>query len=566
MTRFQKLGAVLIAAGLSLIPNFATAAPTVQFVGVGSSAIWQTAGIAAWELTGKANHYTFKLSGTGVGVVDSRNTTSIAPAQGAIWVVWDSAVSKIYAGVNLDSNVGNRLELGTVSVSGASVPTGILVLPATIPAPGALISSTLWGADAASIPTAVVTALSRARVTHGLTDIRPENGAFQTARATAALGATVSDGAHSYYGLGYTGALTPTPSVTNWIESTYSSAAFQVVKFSTHGTDPYTSATIPSFTAFRVGISPIVLIGNRSNTAGLGAKNAGGAYYFTNLTSAQVQALWDGNTDNTSEFAVAGAPSVPLTVVLREFLSGTYNTFEYQAIESPYIAPPAAQHSQESGINPANTGGNPVNITSTNGGGVRKRVIGTGEMVGTAVFGTADAIGYTFFSFGNVSKIANNPTYGYFKVNGVDPLLPNYATNGLLPVTGQYTISQLFSNVASGAYPLWSDLRIVTYNYGAPGSPTQSNTTTAAALVTQIQTDINAGTQFPDFIPFAAATIYRSHYANGTYTNGAASNGLGSATENGGDVDGTIEPCGTTFAAQTKCSTVTGAGILNARN
>ena len=145
MTRIQKLGAVLVAASLSLLPSVASAAaPTVQFVGTGSSALWQTAGIAAWELTGKANHYTFKLTGAGVGLVDNRNTTNIAPAQGSLWIVWDSAVSVVYAGVSLDSTIGNRLFLGTVSVGGSNVPAGTVVLPATTPAAGTAQTSLRW--------------------------------------------------------------------------------------------------------------------------------------------------------------------------------------------------------------------------------------------------------------------------------------------------------------------------------------------------------------------------------------------------------------------------------------
>jgi hypothetical protein len=314
------------------------------------------------------------------------------------------------------------------------------------------------------------------------------------------------------------------------------------VKFNTHGTDPYTSATIPTFSTYRVGISPVIVFGNRTSSTGLGAKNSSGKYYFTNLTQAELQTLWTGATDNTSVFNVAGAPDVALTVNQREPLSGTYNTFEYQNIEAPYVAPPGAQESQEKGVNPILATGNPLDLTSTNGGGVRKRAVGTGEMVGTAVYGTEDSLGYAFFSFGNFSKLAGNTDYGYFTINGYDPIYAAYSdSNGVFPVTGTISLSSLFANVSSGNYPIWSDLRMVTYNYGAAGSPTQSNTTTVSGLATQIQTDIKAGTQFPDFIPFSSADIYRSHYSNGTYTNGSASNGLGGQSENGGDVDGHIE-------------------------
>jgi hypothetical protein len=56
MNRMQKLGTALVAVGLSLLPSHLSATTNVEFLGVGSSALWQTAGIAAWELSGKANH------------------------------------------------------------------------------------------------------------------------------------------------------------------------------------------------------------------------------------------------------------------------------------------------------------------------------------------------------------------------------------------------------------------------------------------------------------------------------------------------------------------------------
>src|SRR6202043_2489266 len=37
-----------------------------------------------------------------------------------------------------------------------------------------------------------------------------------------------------------------------------------------------------------------------------------------------------------------------------------------------------------------------------------------------------DGIGYTFFSYGNVSSIANNPAYGYITLNNVDPIFASY--------------------------------------------------------------------------------------------------------------------------------------------
>jgi hypothetical protein len=558
MNRMQKLGVALVAASMSLIPSLGNAQAATQFIGTGSSALWQTSAIAAWELTGKAHHYTFKLNAVtnGIptdGVEDTRNSSDIAYAQGSIWVVWDSSTSptKVYSGVSLDSTVGDRLFLGTNS---SGKPAGKLVLPSTIPAAGNLISVT-WGADDATLPAAVIADLNAAPdVTAAFTDIRPEDAAYATARADAAHGTTVVNGAHSYVGLGYNGALSATETDTNWVESSYSSTGFQVVPFNTHGTDPISGETIPAYDVVRVGFSPIVVLVNRTSASGLGSKNSAGKYNFTNLSLPQAAALWSTGTGstigvcNTSVFGVSGAPDVALTVNRREPLSGTYNTFEYQAINVPYVAPVTtnpptdSQTSQENFVVPTATGGNPLDLgCSGSPAGTEKRAIGTSEMVNTAIFAagtfdpTTDAIGYAFFSFGNVSKIAGSTNFGYLTLGGVDPINATYST-GELPTTG--TISSLFSHVKDGTYPAWSDLRIVTNS---------ANETIASGLANQIISDINSGAQLPDFLPYSSSLVlYHSHYAS-AYCNGTASNGLSGAAENCGDVNGKIFITGNTL-------------------
>jgi len=459
MIRMHRVGAALLAVGLSFAPNIARAQATTQFIGAGSSALWQTTAIAAWEVSGKVagNHCTFTYtSGTATGVEDTRSG-AIGYQQGNTYVAWDNstAPTKIYAGVSLDSSVGDRLFLGTDS---SGYPAGKLVLPSGTITCANLIS-VVWGSDAATLPTAVRNALQAndhaQRLTAAFTDIRPEDAAYQTAKAKTAIGTGLSDGAHTYGGLGYTGALSSTVTPGNWIESSYSSSAFQVVPFNTHGTDPISGATVPTFTAYRVGFSPIILIVNRTNASGLGQKT-GTAFDYTNITSANVTKLWaDDNGAAGCESALlsgTGSPkSVPLSVIYREPLSGTYNTFEYQGVNVPYTATLANQTSQERNV--ANPGGgapnNPLDKGCDDGAsgiGTRRRVIGTGEMVKTAVFGTADSIGYTFFSFGNVSKIAASASYGYLTVNGVDPLFSTYngtyAPNGELPLATERKASR----------------------------------------------------------------------------------------------------------------------------
>ena len=113
MKFINMFGVAAAAAALSFAPSVVHAQAAKQFISAGSSALWQTGGIAAWEISGKLHHYTFKLTGAGVGVVDQRNITAIAAQQGSLWIVWDNstAPTQIYVGVSLDSTVGDRLFL-----------------------------------------------------------------------------------------------------------------------------------------------------------------------------------------------------------------------------------------------------------------------------------------------------------------------------------------------------------------------------------------------------------------------------------------------------------------------
>ena len=70
--------------------------------------------------------------------------------------------------------------------------------------------------------------------------------------------------------------------------------------------------------------------------------------------------------------------------------------------------------------------------TCLNGAGARYRAIGTSEEVKSVLNSSAkyfdglDGIGFTFFSYGNVSSIANSASYGYITLNNVDPIFASY--------------------------------------------------------------------------------------------------------------------------------------------
>src|SRR5208282_3114340 len=100
-----------------------------------------------------------------------------------------------------------------------------------------------------------------------------------------------------------------------------------------------------------------------------------------------------------------------------------------------------------------------------------------------------DGIGFAFFSYGNVSTIADTTSYGYITLDGTDPVFASYSNGttvydpgqplspGVLPsaldlpaaCSGNFPCPETeiwkgglsFPNVRSGAYRSWSVLRLV---------------------------------------------------------------------------------------------------------
>jgi ABC-type phosphate transport system substrate-binding protein len=546
MTQSKFLSAALFAAAVVIAAPAANAATVVKVLGAGSSAMWQTAAIGAFEqLAGSgAGHFTVKgscTSGNCAQIHDGRST-SILPEGGNLWVVWNAAQTAVWAYISVDSVVGNRAYFATPR-------TTLQIDPETETGSGFatnLISSNLWGTDAANLPSAVYTALNNATVTTAFTDIRPEDAKFANCRTLNQLNTT------NYSGLGYGTGTTCSTLIGTQILSEFSTTVANPVNFNIRGTDPITGQAIKAYTTVDVGASPIVFIVNRTNPNGLGYGGVG-TPVITNLTVPIAQKLWSGAECDTNAFAAAGPPTdVPVYVMQREPMSGTMNTTEFTTFRCGKstggcaITGNSQTNSQEKGVNPANGGNNPLNLACTSGGGFRQRAIGTGEMVGTAVLNTKDSIGYTFWGFGNVSKIAGNTNYGYLTLAGVDPIQATY-TNGELPLcvssTGVSGVCPAapgtsFPNLRNGTYHAWSVLRVVTDASGI-------NLTNTKVLVNAIQNNVN--TTVPDFVPFNAVggdpglKYYRSHYLQSGV---APNNGLSGQREAGGDVGGCIEPVG----------------------
>ena len=549
MMRLKSLLALLLlGATMSLVPR--AHAQTLKVVLAGSSAMWQSMALAAYNsghcvsgATAPCFHYT---SGSNFNLVDGRPTVkggSTAVDPGAVWIVWDSAATRnVWAYIKVDSGVGDRCFFAqphcTINVS-------------TFPAPGNAISTTLWGDSSSdSTPPSAVSSLfvtGTVSVNAAATDIRPEDALFATCRANSALGGGSDGLAGLGYGVNVSGVCPGFGASLADLEGTdirsgypASTSTAHILAFSLSGTDPFTGTAIPAYTTVSVGAAPIIFITQRT----------GALKTVTNASDSVLQQVFSGANCNASAFGKAAAP---IQVYLREPVSGTMNTTEYTVFRYRNFS----GKSQETGV----AATNPLATACAGGGGKRFRAIGTGEEVKSVLNSGAnngtDGIGYTFFSYGNVSTIAANTSYGYITLDGVDGIFHKYGTRidpgqpaiaGALPsaatlpaaCAGNFPCAESkiwsgnlsFPNLRNGSYRAWSTLRVV-------------STGTALAnlrlLVTGSQTFVV--NTVPDYVPalrVGAAdpglALLRSHYTQ----EGVAPVNVSATGDFGGDAGGCI--------------------------
>ena len=569
MTRMKVVFAVLLLTAIvNFVPN--VQAQAVQVIVAGSSAQWVAYALGAYNsgnclagATAPCAHYT--NSSPGFNLVDNRPTVksggSAETDNGKIWIVWDSCVSScgpsatagpnVWAFISVDSGVGDRCYYAQPRCD---------VTVTTFPSAGNVISSSLWGDGSTdSTPPSSVQGLFTAGtlpVSAAATDIRPEDALFATCRANSKLGngngSTDGLGGLGYNSVNASGACvaykatnTLTMLEGSDILSGYplSTSTAHLLEFAISGKDPFTGTTIPVASTVEVGAAPVTFVFSRSNALS-------GA---TNATEAQLQTIFSGANCNGN---VVGGSGGPIQAILREPTSGTMNTTEYTTFR--YWNYSGA--SQETGVNAKN----PLSAQACPGGptgGIRSRAIGTSEEVKSVLNSNTndsiDGIGYTFFSYGNVSSIANNSAYGYLTLDGVDPIFHIYytsgtpvdpgqpATSGVLPAAanlpaacagafpcpeGDIWSGHLsFPNVRNGSYKAWSLLRAV------------SNGTALTALETLVKSsNTYVVTSEPDYVPFAKVgttdpglALLRSHFLQES----VAPNNV---TDRGGDVGGCI--------------------------
>lgn len=580
---------LLLAAVVGIVPL--AQAQTVELTLAGSSGAWQTLGVGAYFFcqTGGVTCFHWTSASNAVNLTDNR----VTPANndgGTLWVVWsvvNGNVSKVWSDNKVDTIVGDRCFFAQPQCS-VNAPL------ATLQASGAQqIATSLWGADT-NLPASVVSIFTTGTpVTAAASDVRPEDAAFEGCRVNSVLGAGSYGGSGSdgYDGLGYNSnnlpGVCPGPGlatanyVGNPILSAYpgSTAKANVLAFNITGNDPISGTKIPSYTVTPLGADPLVAIFERN-----GGQLAG----LQNVSVEQLQQAFSGNNCDASEFDGANGyplPPASIGIFLREPLSGTMTATELSLLRKPVLYPAAAGFSgilgisQEANVNaPVN---NPLNAqpgTCLNGLGGRYRGVGAGEIINWVLnsdknIGT-DGIGYTFFSYGNASKLANNPNYGYVTLDNVDPIWTSYgpqnstgvgydpgqpAGAGVLPAAANLPAScgsafpcpekdiwaggLSFPHVRDGSYNWWSIIRVISYAAG---------TKDAEALVKGAQ--VAVVDDVPDYVPAVKTVgktqtdpgllVWRSHYQefDGAGTNlGGAPVNCGK-TEAGGDGGGTILP------------------------
>lgn len=582
---------------VSLVAGISSAnAQTVHVAGASASSQFLTAALGAdqlalTEITNKvANgtwtagqkstyHWTAKNS---ANLIDNRDTLGrILPELGNVFVVWiadtsdstgNTNVTDIWAAESVDSTVAVRT-FSAQETTGSGAQLQVIAAAA-----GNLVSPTsLWPdgnsdvnlTTAPNVSNAIGTSSTGTGDVHvnvAFTDLRPEDALYATTRAMATLNTT------TWAGLGYVG---PTSNIGAPIYTAQGTGTSSTpVKFALSGkSDPITKIIVPAYTTIPVGASPIVFVLNNG-----GVYSPSTANFITGVGTKAfpLAQLFDGTTTaDTHNPAFGGSgdgAGTPLTLILREPISGTENVVEF----TEFRTTGNTNDSQEVGvINPTRSPYNPLDL-GTPIHGVRERANSTSEVV--SALKNPNTLGYIFFSFGNASKLSG-ATWNYLTLDGVDPLAIPGTTNQELPngtVTAAASVwpsTPSFPTLRNGTYKSWSFLR-----YLVPNSLIGVDPYGPDVLAQSAQDNVD--NTVADFIPFRTSTgsdgldVYRSHFTQSAVigNNGAATapnsedngNTLGGSTETGGDVGGAIEgPFGITVADTTGTAITSGTDTKN---
>ena len=557
---FPNSGAATLGDSLSSGPNTASTsspstsqepdapAPTVQFLGGGSSAMFLELGQAAQSsaITGTPCVWTHSSD---LNVVARDNRPVAFPPNvpidetGDIWITWGPGTGTcaspagdfdIYAYSSLDSVLGVRCFFGNDG-SGSAGCIQILSIGAGTPGENKLCNQAgpcIYGPDT-PIPQTVIHAVHSKHWFVAGTDILPEDAKFAIIRMFGKCGDTVwrqafDQGLRQTYGLGYKGTI---PGIGIPVLSHFSSNTFHTLDFNVSGNDPLnTTAPVPAYTISPLGAKPIIVAVSPAGGTGIGAA--------TDILSSTLALFTEGTVGRSTDL-LGPTDASPITTLISEPLSGPYNVIEYSIANSNQF------HMSQDDFNCNGSGGvfsNAMNLQSNDGNlpAFRVRAVGTSEMIAQLQAATSNdqRLGYFYWSAANAARFtaANGK---YLTVNGVDPLQDQY-TDGVLPgADSTHPLTNVsFKWLNMGDYPIWSTLRIVST------SPTPIGVTNLISAAQQLNL-----TQH-NFIPLAELNVVHSHYYLPVTGNGVAALGTtidtpsdlcaapGALPELGGDLGG----------------------------
>jgi len=582
-----------------LLFSVSSQAQTFEWVGAGSSALFNGMGLAAEANPSACNLFNDAESwsyANAVDIIDNRAGAGKIPNQkGNVIIVFDPHLSptRVCVYVSVDSVVGNRSALATDSSGNPDYiewDSGVPCGSSTVPAGQNLIPYLPYGADVGagnSTLYAICTALqSPVYIQFAGSDIRPEDAAEATYRVLSGYQTSLQPNGTILWGpnlsgLGYctapsvgpvqSGTLCPSGSTTNGSVPGLGEAILSVdatpkkaypVSYSIFGNDPISGHAVGAHFTLNVGLGPVVFFYNNSVTSPVGHLGSG---HFNNINSPALAKLYDGTFTLSSQLVADPAlpgNGQPVIAYQREPLSGTMNVTEFSV-----FATDQSQTSQETNVKPVTAGGtdNPLNQT------VRKRAVGTSDEV-SLVSATADSIGYAFWGYGNFATGYPPVEYthlSYATLDGLEPFLTN-GTNphgaGVFPVYNDtqcgsgYTCSAAlfpilpFTNLYDGSYTAWTTYRLV--------GNSQANLSQLQQIITAIQSQ---STVYSDLLPMTSAYAEHDHFyqdQTGGFSCNDATNGATSlAGGAGGDVGGLVFPVqdlgGTGAGAENTCPTET---------
>ena len=493
-----------------------------------------------WSQTGKSGHQYFQA-------VDSRGTFDAQNALG--WIEWSGTadgktLTNVCVYLALDSIQGQRMFFATNS---AGMPAGTINFPGGCSTGFPIAGDNqvpLFPPDTA-LPASICTALQGRAWNAAPTDIRAEDALNGAQRACGAYNVSGS-------GFGYTCSGTPSEIKSGVGGSTKQS---QTVNYQITGTDPISGGKVAHtaagtdghpYASINAGGQALIVLVNTNDTSSDGFGNAA----LKNINLPDLGRVFTGGATRTRDvIQTAGLASKGFAVLSREPFSGTFNTFEFEVTRirefnntledltnnSGGFIPNGPGIPAPSGWANANGGttGNPMDWKHTSTGGLKVRVIGTGEMVATIASNSStdiggnaltNQIGYTFFSFGNVK-----PAIGlakYLTVDGADPINDSYTTGALPSCTAPCPGAVTLSHIKDGSYPIWNYLRFVTT--GPLGASDTSGNCLAGATVCAMVKALQASyALIPDLVPISQMEAFRSHYTLSTL------NGVNSIGHNG---------------------------------